>query len=72
MRANISGRGVKALASRWADNSGADVTLRAVPTGYTEGVIATFLVTHNGTEAVSIPCTYTAPPEGSRSRLLDL
>lgn len=42
----------------WADNSGADVTLRAVPTGYTEGVIATFLVTHNGTEAVSIPCVW--------------
>lgn len=40
----------------WADSTGADVTLTAVPSGYQAGVSATFLVTLNGEQVESLPC----------------
>lgn len=42
----------------WADSSGADVTLTAVPTDYVEGISATLLVTIRGEQAVTIPCAW--------------
>ena len=40
----------------WADCTGADVTLTAVPSGYQTGVSATLLVTLEGKQVQSIPC----------------
>lgn len=42
----------------WADSTGADVTLTATPSGYQEGVTATFLVKLDGKEVSSIPCQW--------------
>ena len=44
--------------SPWADSTGADVTLTAVPSGYQTGVSATFLVVLEGRQVQSIPCLW--------------
>ena len=45
-------------AKAWADATGADVTLTAIPSEYQEGVSATFLVKLDGREITSIPCQW--------------
>lgn len=42
----------------WADSTGADVTLRATPSGYQSGVSATFLVMLKNEQIASIPCSW--------------
>ena len=40
----------------WADSTGADVTLSAVPSSYQSGIEATLLVTLGDKEVASVPC----------------
>lgn len=51
-------KGWTLTATPWADSTGADVTLTAVPSDYREGVIATLLVLLDGQQAVSVPCIW--------------
>lgn len=40
----------------WADSTGADVTLSAIPSSYQSGISAAFLVTRSGEQVASVPC----------------